>query len=299
MAAAERQQIWTAPAAASTAVAALITGPAQPAEIIADFPVATYLRVDTAVIALVTPAAVRLPNALVCRDHVRRFSMITGTFHTHGVKSAGDHGGDGPVVVGDGGIQLGRARVTVGRWWDPVPRLPAVTDPSALGRAVDAMRSLLPAWPDPDEPAAGQLQAGREALASALAGGWTVDEAADRLVGLGPGLTPAGDDLLAGAVAGMVIFGRALGRRSALVLAEQVTVAAGDRAARTTVLAADLLRHAGTGAVAEPVATVCGALTGQRPLESALERALTVGHTSGRDLAEGLLLGVTAALAAR
>lgn len=290
MAAAARQQIST-PAAASTAVAALINGPAQPAEIIAEFPVATYLRVGTAVIGLVTPAAVRLPNALVCRNS----------------PSAGDHGGyvlsthpdDGAALVGDGCVRLGRARVTVGRWWDPVPRLPAVTDPSALGRAVDAMRSLLPAWPDPDEPAAEQLQAGRESLASALAGGWTVDEAADRLVGLGPGLTPAGDDLLAGAVAGMVIFGRALGHRSALDLAEHVTVAAGDRAARTTVLAADLLRHAGTGAVAEPVATVCGALTGQRPLESALDQLLTVGHTSGHDLAQGLLLGATAALAAR
>ncbi len=161
------------------------------------------------------------------------------------------------------------------------------------------MRSLLPSWPDSEEPAAEQLVAGREVLASALAGERTMDEAADHLVGLGPGLTPAGDDLLAGAVAGSVIFGRALARPSALDIATQLAAAAGDRAARTTVLAADLLRHAATGAVAEPVAEVCRALTGQCPVEPALDRLLAVGHTSGRDVAEGLLLGVGAALAAR
>jgi hypothetical protein len=59
------------------------------------------------------------------------------------------------------------------------------------------------------------------------------------------------------------------------------------------------LRHAATGAVAEPVATVYGALAVRRALEPALDRLLAVGHTSGRDLAEGLLLGATAALGSR
>lgn len=286
MAAVEREQISTWPAAASTAVAPLITAPAQPAEVIVDFPVAKYLQVNGAVVALVSPDAVRLPNALVCHelppvadgDHVR------------------PHGNGGWVMVGDGCIQLGRARVTVGRWWDPVPRLPAVADPSALARAVDSMRSRLPGWPEPGEPAVEQLTTGRETLISALAREATSEEAADQLVGLGAGLTPAGDDLLAGAVAGLVIFGRAMDNREALDLAKHLAAAVDERAARTTVLAADLARHAVTGAVAEPVAAVCRALAGRDPLEPVLDRLLAVGHTSGRDLAEGLLVGTTAAI---
>lgn len=289
MATAEHQQFTTVPAAASTSVAELVSGPVRPAEIIADFPVARYLRVGDATIALATPDAVRLPNAMVV-------PVITGAFYTKCVRSAGDHG---EVLVGDGCVRVGRARVTVGRWWDPVPRLARVADVSELARAVDAMRSLLPHWPDPDEAAAERLLAGREALASALSGEGTSADAADLLVGLGPGLTPAGDDLLAGAVAGLVIFGRALDDRTTLKVAKRVAAAVADRADRTTVLAADLARHAATGAVVEPVAEVCEALAGQRPLEPALERLVAIGHTSGRDLGEGMLLGATAALATR
>ena len=299
----EHEEPWAVPASASTAIAALISGPARPAQVIADFPVATYLRVGEAVIALVTPDAVRLPNALVCRPP----HMILCDLWRHTPQIAQDHGApttsDTQALVGDGCVRIGHARVSVGRWWDPVPRLPVVDDPAALGRAVDAMRLLLPAWPDSGEPAAKHLVAGREVLASALTGDGTLAAAADQLVGLGPGLTPAGDDLLAGAVAGLVLFGRALGghgawvdRADALDRAKQLAVAVDERAARTTVLAADLARHAATGAVAEPVATVCRALAGRGPLEPALGRLLAIGHTSGRDLAEGLLLGAAAAL---
>jgi hypothetical protein len=319
MAAAAREELWTSPAAASTAIAPLITGPVRPAEVIAEFPVARYLRVDEAVLALVTPAAVRLPNALVCRelppvtddDHVSPRPVITGTLHTMRAKSAGDQR-DGVLplrvdgrsaLVGDGYVQFGRARVVVGRWWDPVPRLPPVDDLPGLVEAVETMRSLLPTWPDSDEPAAAELIVGREALTLSLAGEGTPAAAADQLVGLGPGLTPAGDDLLAGAVAGLVIFGCALGRRGsgadrtdAQVLAKHLAAAVDARADRTTLLAADLAHHAAAGALAEPVAAVCRALAGRKPLESALDRLLAIGHTSGRDLAEGLLLGATAAI---
>jgi hypothetical protein len=299
MAAAERQAVSTWPAAASTAIAPLITGPAQPAEVIADVPVAIYLSVGGKVVALVTPAAVPLPNAVVCRELPR----MTDGNHGGAGRPAGNGVDGSSALVGDGRIQLGRARVIVGRWWDPVPRLPPVDDLPALTRALDAMRSMLPSWPDSDEPAAEQLVAGRELLAKALAGEATPAAAADRLVGLGPGLTPAGNDLLAGAVAGLVVFGRALGRRSALDLAKQVAAEVEERATRTTVLAADLARHAASGAVAAPVAAVFHALagagrpSGRRPLDSAIDRLVAVGHTSGRDLAEGLLLGVAAALA--
>jgi Protein of unknown function (DUF2877) len=64
------------------------------------------------------------------------------------------------------------------------------------------------------------------------------------LVGCGPGLTPAGDDLLAGYIAGLVLFHRM--QRTAQRLAAQA-------APLTTGLSSTLLFHASRGEVPEPV----------------------------------------------
>lgn len=108
-----------------------------------------------------------------------------------------------------------------------------------------------------------------------------------RLLGCGDGLTPQGDDVLAGYLAGAAAYGiPAVGVR-ALVHTEA--------ASRTTTLSAALLRHAAAG---EAIPQVCGlfdALAGQRPLDAALAELLAVGHSSGAALASGV---VSAALAA-
>jgi len=281
-------------------VSALLTGPAQPAEIVGSFPVAVYLRTAAGIVSVVTPGATRLPNAVLCTDddHARVF------------RNAREYA----VRVGDGGVRAGPWHLEVGRWWDPVPRL-RHTDPRSLARNLRTMRSALPAWPEPSGPLdhraantgqnadhAGEvlvrrLSAGRQVLSAALAGEATLGRAAGDLVGLGPGLTPAGDDLLAGAIAALVTFGRALDCEAAVTTGRLLGAEAAARASRTTPLAADLTGHAAAGAVAAPVAAVCHALVGRRPLRPALERLLAVGHTSGRDLAEGLALGASAAVA--
>jgi hypothetical protein len=259
----------------------LLDGPAQLAEVIGSFPVAVYLQTAGGVVALVGPDGVRLPNAMA----LSRADLAL----------VARHASTGVLHVGDGGVQVGPVRVIVGRWWDPVPRLGRV-DAALLAGRLDAVRATLPAWPDPADPAAGRLRTGREALASVLAGTGDLAGTVRSLVGLGAGLTPAGDDLLAGAMAGLVVFGAALERPDAKTLALRMRREVVGHAPATTLLAADLAEHAARGALVQPAAELCRVIADQRPsaehdLEPALERLLRIGHTSGRDLAEGLLLG--------
>ena len=94
-----------------------------------------------------------------------------------------------------------------------------------------------------------------------------------QLAGRGGGLTPAGDDLLAGYAAGLVLFhGR---HTEAAALAEAA-------AGRTTALSATLLRHSSRGELPEPA---------HRLLESGDPAPLRAfGHSSGRALLVGLAL---------
>lgn len=270
---------------ASVAISALLDGPAHRAELVGSYPVAVYLRTAGGIVALVGPDGVRLPNAMALSR--ADFAPVVR------------HATTGALHVGDGGVQVGPVRVTVGRWWDPVPRLGRV-DEGLLAARLDAVRATLSAWPDSHDPAARRLEEGRDVLAAALGGQGTFKAAANRLVGLGAGLTPAGDDLLAGAMAALVVFGTALEKAGTLTLAAELRRAVAEHAGATTPLAADLSEHAARGALVQPAAELCRVMADQRPsvehaLEPVLARLLRIGHTSGHDLAEGLLLGASAA----
>jgi Protein of unknown function (DUF2877) len=92
------------------------------------------------------------------------------------------------------------------------------------------------------------------------------------IAGKGPGLTPAGDDMLAGYISGLVLLH---GQRSrASRLAERA-------ASRTTAFSATLLRHAARGEVPEPVHILL-ATGDSRPL-------LAFGHSSGSWWLRGLV----------
>ncbi len=115
------------------------------------------------------------------------------------------------------------------------------------------------------------------------------------LIGCGPGLTPAGDDLIVGFLAGLwCTHGDDPARRRFLdALGFTVTV----RAAATGEISRIYLEHATRGNVAEPLAGLAGAIADGAPpsaVEDATRRALNVGHTSGGDGVLGLLLGVRA-----
>jgi hypothetical protein len=99
----------------------------------------------------------------------------------------------------------------------------------------------------------------------------------DQLAGRGPGLTPAGDDILCGYVAGIFLFHD---RR------EEAAEIALRAAARTSRLSATLLRHAAVGELPEPAHAFL-ANGDTRPLAA-------FGHSSGACLRLGLTLAASA-----
>ena len=131
------------------------------------------------------------------------------------------------------------------------------------------------------------------AAADDLVYGWLVGDparvtaAATRLSGLGPGLTPSGDDLLAGFLVGIA---RASGQCEPALTSAVVSATAG----RTTDVAAARVRHAAHGLIEERMEDVLAALlTGDgAELGPAIRRAATWGHTSGTDTLVGLFLGL-------
>lgn len=113
--------------------------------------------------------------------------------------------------------------------------------------------------------------------------------AADRLVGRGPGLTPEGDDVLAGAAAAVRALGPAAGvppeRRDDLVAG----LVPPDVAARTGALSATLLGLAATGAAPEPVHRLLAA-DAPAVRAAALADLSRLGASTGRAIAAGVAL---------
>jgi hypothetical protein len=166
------------------------------------------------------------------------------------------------------------ASLAVGLAPEPVPQ-PAA--PAELALVVDRARAqlrLLSAairkrrWPDASSPA-------RE------------------LSGLGPGLTPAGDDLLAGL---------ALGLRAAqgYLPAPLATVLSGAVEGRTTDLAVARVHHAVAGRADEAIHVLLLNLLsgGAGSLDEAVRTAVDYGHSSGIDTLVGLVAGLTLGLTA-
>jgi hypothetical protein len=115
-----------------------------------------------------------------------------------------------------------------------------------------------------------------------------------RLIGWGEGLTPAGDDFLAGLLAGFDAFDASGGPRAHLRAALGAACIAG--ASRTTPLAAHALRLAAGGHHAQDVlalrdALLCG---DARRADLALERTLAIGATSGAASACGAVSALRA-----
>ena len=103
------------------------------------------------------------------------------------------------------------------------------------------------------------------------------------LIGLGPGLTPEGDDVVAG-VAAVVAAGP---WPEALREAWLGALLGVDLRRRTTALSATLLELGASGMGPEPLQ----ALVGGRM--AALDRLLRVGHTSGRAYAFGAAVALS------
>ncbi|HEV7191745.1 MAG TPA: DUF2877 domain-containing protein [Jatrophihabitantaceae bacterium] len=246
------------PAASCTRVHRLVTGPRQPVAWLGTCGSALYLRTRCdSVVAVVTRDAQWLPCALVVPRRASELPLdsLVDDFSTPAMLGDGElrwtHAGDG-----------GRHAVSVvcSGWWSP-PELPTGSPVlGALARVTAAASS---------RDIGVQVEPG------------TVPVVAE-LLGRGPGLTPSGDDVLAGYLLAARAFGTADTR-----LAIEVSNLAPDR---TTALSAQLLRHAIEGDCVPAFGRLVTACITGAGIESAIGDVLRIGATSGAALMTGVLI---------
>lgn len=112
------------------------------------------------------------------------------------------------------------------------------------------------------------------------------------LVGLGPGLTPAADDMFLGLMISMLYFSENFNETSIDVKKinkDIVSIISG----KTTIISEEFLREASDGKVNEAVASLMENLltSRQRELEDSVRKVLDLGGTSGTDIVFGVILG--------
>lgn len=127
--------------------------------------------------------------------------------------------------------------------------------------------------------------------ASTPAAAEAVSSAAGSLIGLGPGLTPSGDDLLVGLLGALA---RGSGAR-ARGITEAVTTAIAKRGSGTTDVSRHYLGLAAEGKFSQPLTELFDSLAepGSTALQGArIQQLLSVGATSGADAVAGVALGL-------
>ncbi|MGH3444651.1 MAG: DUF2877 domain-containing protein [Nocardioidaceae bacterium] len=260
--------------AASALLAPLLTGRPRRLRLVAATRVSRHyetgdpLTPGCPTLSVLAPEAVRLPDAVV---------LDAEQALPHGDIVAGALGGAGTAPIGESVSWL---RVT--RWWRAAKpsRLAPPPDLGELTRAEWRVR----VWGVPALHVRGDL----EPLA---------------LLGAGPGLTPAGDDVLAAAL----VTARATADPRLPHWCARTRHALDTRS--TTVVSRGLLTHALQGYAVPPLAdfltAVCAPKGPRDPdspdeVERTLTRLLGVGHSSGAALATGVLhtLGTRATAAA-
>lgn len=115
-------------------------------------------------------------------------------------------------------------------------------------------------------------------------------EGAHGLMGVGPGLTPSGDDFLLGFLAGLVNWPSDDCRTAAAKLANCL---AKDAPTQTTRIAAEYLRYAARGCYHSYLNRLINAFTAgaDSELAAAAAEIITLGHYSGTDLLFGFVCG--------
>ena len=284
------------PAAVSVLSAAVVGGEPVAATVLGVHGPALYLGVAGRVLPVVTSAAVPLPTAL-------RLAVPAGGVPWGVV--AGD-----VVPVGDGRVALPGVDLVVSRTWRParVRRATASALPTTAlrrrsARGHDGDRSRPPAEPRGAEGTRDWLVDGIHAVLAAVGrpggrarrdrgtrhGDDGLSDAVSALLGRGQGLTPSGDDALAGAL----LVAHATGAAAPLAAAVRARLGA------TTAVSAALLDAAADGFAARAVVTlVDAALAGDDvAVAAALPTVLAMGHSSGGDLVTGVAAALEAVAA--
>ena len=254
------------PAVASVAIRPVLATGSANGEVLGASRHAVWICVDDDVFVVSTRDATRLPNSIEI--------AAEAASDPFGSIRHGDRVTFGPASIGFEGLT-----VEAVRWWDPRPILAPTTASAvwARSRHLPSSVSGLDARP----------------LHSALstASSSTLLSASAALLGAGPGLTPEGDDFLAGALAATRTLGMAVGAGGAATLLDDAEGPLIDSfLSRTTAFSAALIRCALHGAVAAPAAAFLRALAGRGGVDRTHRRLLSVGHSSGPALAAGIVL---------
>jgi hypothetical protein len=249
-------------------------------EVLAVYRRAAYLRLPAGIVALVAPGVP--PGPLWITAVAPKAWVVDGIYARQPPTPWGDAVATDPVAVRDGWLEIDGARISLGgaeTWQGPLP------DPAQLQAAVPFALDVLTGAPasalldDPWRPALHRAEAavGQDDLAGA----------ATALGGVGPGLTPAGDD----ALAGILLAHRALTGAGA-----EDELLALARSATTTDLSCALLAWAARGQAVEPVHDLLAALAAgdHSAAVLAMETVAALGASSGADLLLGLRLGLCA-----
>lgn len=285
-------------AAGSSALRPVLAASARRAECLGVTRGALYLKIAAppGVLAVLTHDAVRLPCGLVLPTTSAELPLTSiaparSCGIVVGSGQVGWNGPDGPVVIRAvrewAPAPLARGEVAAGALAEVRSVLGrAGLSGSGLGGAGLSAAGINGTDPVVSSSLLTELGAAARDHEAATA-------AAMRLLGSGPGLTPSGDDVLTGFLAGDAAFGL-----NAAALREATAALA---PARTTALSAALLWHAARGEYIDELAAVAAALTSSSRSEpgqaaNALRRLLSVGHTSGAALAFGLVTAAERAL---
>ena len=299
---------WPSPTYAalshSDAIASLIGGGRPWRGVVhSEFRSVLNISTDGALIALAAPSAGRLPNGVVVDmgPDFRRIGVRTGMTVEHR---------PGSLSFGEAGVVIDLSRTQA---WSPRLVPPAGGTTAAARRwqerASDVRRlaaTVAAARPGADRGLGPLVGADRDGNVGDVAdrarlvmrslrlaildrNGQGAATVAHDLIGLGPGLTPSGDDALVGVAAAC----HALGSPMAGFLAGALV----DDDARTTAIAASYLRHAGRGEFAERIHVLLVALLGSglSRIEPEIRAFVDWGASSGTDCLVGVLLGLDAA----
>jgi hypothetical protein len=226
------------------------------------------------VIVVAAPDSVRLPNSVT--------AVVPRP-------TSGAH-----VRAGDGRLTLPDVALVPRRWWDPVP----VVGPLSRARLDHGATTLARVCGQTQHAPGLPGHSGPSALAACCAAGdlASAAEHAESLVGLGPGLIPAGDGVLCGILLALRLLGGAIpgGTRPVWLagwLSAAVTTYARDR---TVPLGASILHCAARGQAPAEVTAVLRGLAGEEPAEPAARKLLGASPwMSG--IAWGLVAGCRAA----
>lgn len=256
-----------APAVASVAVRPLLASADAHGEVLGVSSHAVWIRTGEDIVVVSTRDATRLPNSV-------EIALDASTDPFVSI----EHGGR--AALNPTSIVLRGLTVEVVRWWDARPALPSLR-PAELAIAYDRLPSAIAPVASKDL---------RHALATASAD--SLCDAAASLLGQGSGLTPEGDDYLAGALAATRTLGSAIGSNEALEMLDACEGRLARFARRaTTTFSAALIRCALRGEVAAPAGAFLRSLAGRGDVATTHRHLRSVGHTSGPALAAGIVLG--------